>query len=197
MRRTDQVFLLTLIDFFIQIIFLGVFLYAIYSLDSMKQSKAIERLLRHFGVSDFVQLTDKLTRLVPSDLVSSSENVPPKPPETIPDPPKVKPGAGKPHCLYDPTDPHRQKVKFLAEVRADDETITFIETTDELDVLLDLLGYDFSTIESLPLATFRKYFDKVKTVKPDCRYTLRIDERTRYIEPRDAIEAIFYKHLKK
>src|SRR5260370_14260525 len=75
MNRGDNVFLLTLIDFLFQIIFCGVFLYALVAAptpDREARETAIKRLLSHFGISDLVLLTDRLTRLVPADAATNS-----------------------------------------------------------------------------------------------------------------------------
>lgn len=211
MKQDDQVFFLTLIDFFIQIIFFGLFIFAISALVVVKPSDpsadkkavATNRLLGHFGISDIVELTDKLTRLSPAQLEHAvdlyrREGSPPQIENllelgrTYQKDKEVKSGAFKPHCLFDTDAKGNQIARPLASIIAFDDSISFLELTPELETLLTKLGYNFNQIRSLSLEEFKMTFDSVIKIQPDCRYTVRVQERTRYVEPRDAIQSAFY-----
>jgi hypothetical protein len=74
MRRSDDIFFFTLIDFLLQISFFGIFLFVVWEtflnekqngLES--QNKQIEKALKAAGVSNITELNDLLTRLAPVD----------------------------------------------------------------------------------------------------------------------------------
>jgi len=74
MRRTDDVFFFTLIDFLLQIAFFGVLLFVFQQTASrVEQSRRAaeeakkNELLAGAGVSDLTELTDMLTRMAPLD----------------------------------------------------------------------------------------------------------------------------------
>src|SRR5947207_2064200 len=76
MRKGDEVFFLTLVDFLLQVCFFGLFVFVAYyanetRVQAMEKSNAaataLERLKNHFGVSNLVELTDYLTQLVPAN----------------------------------------------------------------------------------------------------------------------------------
>ncbi len=80
MKDKSSVFLLTLVDFLVQIIFVGLFLYVIeVSVQSSEKGKitSIEdqlgEITKSYGVSDFVKLTDELTKLIPAKDFKSDE----------------------------------------------------------------------------------------------------------------------------
>jgi len=214
LKSDDQVFFLTLIDFFVQIIFFGLFMYTVNlmapSEASTETSPApIARLSNHFGISDIVELTDKLTRLSPAQLshavnlyeregsteqVDARLELAKKLEEKQPE--NAKAGAGKPHCLST-SDLGNDMAIPLADVLAFEDNIAFVQPTEELNQVLKVLGLNFEKIRSLTLDEFQKSFSSIPYQWPNCMYTLRVWEQTRYTEPRDAIRRYFYPKLRK
>lgn len=204
MRRDDQVFFFTLIDFFIQIVFLGFFLYVVSSTGKD-------------GVSNFTALTDELSHMQPAwssaDIVAvleliNHENGVSKVKELleyakrhIKNEKQGKAGAGKPHCLVNADG----RAPSIAEVEAFEDRIEFIKSksTSEFEKLLSALGYKYEEISSLTLQQFKKKFAKVREAhllakmayQTDCMFTIKVNEKTRYVEPRDAIRPYFYPDL--
>lgn len=81
MRRSDDVFFFTLIDFLLQVFFFGLLIFVVVQVLSQdkakqeaKEAEARERLLKLAGVSSLTELTDILTKLVPlKDLQGTKE----------------------------------------------------------------------------------------------------------------------------
>ncbi len=74
MKRSDDVFFFTLIDFLLQIFFFGLLLFVVGQLlqqeDSAKRVKddqAVEKLLKATGISNITELTDILSKMAPLD----------------------------------------------------------------------------------------------------------------------------------
>lgn len=215
MNRTDNVFLLTLIDFLLQIIFFGIFVYAVdvaSSPNSAASESAIKRLLAHFGISDLVTLTDRLTRLVPAEAITNTRlfktpgeakkladleyfegmhgnlsEVPAKLEKLR----KFEDGIGKPPCIYSVGPDGKRIPRSIATLVGTETTIAFRATTDELNDVLQLLGVPFPEVRSLSLRQFRETFAPLRQMKPDCRYFVTFIEATRYVEPRDAVNSAF------
>jgi hypothetical protein len=213
MRRTDSVFLLTLIDFLFQIIFFGVFLYAVYMATANEKAweENIKRLQSYFGIGDFTELTDQLTTLAPIEairralavsnavgktdlrsLTEAVEYIESKGGRTRIDEAikKLEEGAGKPHCLL--ANGSRKIAVELAEVVATESRITFSRETTELTKLLSRMHVSYESIRDLPLSEFTKRFKRVLEIEPGCKYTLRFIEKTDFVFPRNAAEPIFY-----
>jgi hypothetical protein len=104
---------------------------------------------------------------------------------------KAEEGSGKPPCLYT-TDGGKKTVKPLATVIADNTDIAFEETTPDLEQVLALLGTSFSSVQKVSFATFSTAFSAITRLKPECRYTLRLVERTNLVHARDAAGKVFY-----
>jgi hypothetical protein len=81
MKRGDDVFFFTLIDFLLQVFFFGLLLFVVLQAKSKDEGAALqreeaakERLLKGVGVSSLTELTDLLTRLAPlEELRGTSE----------------------------------------------------------------------------------------------------------------------------
>lgn len=220
MKRSDDVFFFTLIDFLLQIFFFGLLLYVVgrsvnvgAEHDRAEREKQIEQIKRAAGVSNLTELTDLLTKLAPiqdlqgtADFIArsgGSENVR-KNVELVDNAGgaeslerkleklrKLEEGTGRPPCLYDEVD-GRKIVRPLAVVVANDTHIIFQKTSPELEKVLSMLGREFATVRELPLAEFRKTFSTLVSKKPECRYTLTFREQTRFVDARDAARFAFY-----
>lgn len=210
MPRNDSIFLLTLIDFLFQIIFFGIFIFAIFmsSPGELYKNENIKKLQNYFGIGDLTELTDKLTRLAPLEDIRYSLEQTKKigvkneseamkfidqsgGRQHITDAlRKLEEGVGKPHCLIESGD--KKKAHILAEVTATDDRIAFTKETKDLRNLLIKLGIKFSDVQDIGLSEFREKFGSVIRVDPGCRYTLRFLEKTDYVYAREVVEKTFY-----
>lgn len=185
--------------------------------DKNMHEENIKRLQSYFGIGDLTVLTDALTRLAPIEEIRNALDVAKKlgndkdvekvlkavkyidekgGKERIDEAiQKLEAGAGKPHCLFSPTD---KKVALeLAEVTATDQRIVFTSETQELAKLLTRLKLRFEDIKSLPLAEFQSTFRPVVNLDPNCKYMLRFVEKTDYVFARNHVEPIFYLRKKR
>ncbi|WLI90405.1 hypothetical protein Q4S45_04590 [Massilia sp. R2A-15] len=225
MKRSDDVFFFTLIDFLVQVFFFGLVLYVLgQSTQANKEREQkevadqIKKLLDATGVSTITELTDDLTNMAPIDQlkgmadfinrnggVSAIKNAN----EVVRDAggmqnlkaglmrlKKLEDGLGKPPCLFDVVG-EKKVVKPLATVVATDTTIEFQSEGDELRKVLELLNVRFSAVRELSLSDFRRTFSPIIQHKSDCRYTLRFLERTRIVDARDAARFAFYLNIEK
>lgn len=201
--RRETVFFITLIDFLLQIIFFSVFWYI--------AEKAI-------GSSDIMIMTPEHTRMTPKEynkraielvnnnggLVETERKI-----KTMYDIEKkvgnanniIKiieeaqkknegSGTGKPSCLYEVNNGRKEPI-FIATAVAYDDRIVFEKNTEELNNLLNKLGYTYEEVKDLTLQNFKIKFSKIKQLYPECWYYIRLKEKTRYTEPRDSVEQCF------
>src|SRR5690348_2694198 len=67
-KRRDDVFFFILIDFLLQILFFGLFLFVVYQAGLKRDQEKLKEAVDAAGVSDITELTDDLTRLAPLKL---------------------------------------------------------------------------------------------------------------------------------
>ncbi|QEZ44156.1 hypothetical protein [Cupriavidus oxalaticus] len=231
-KKQDTVFLLTLVDFLIQVIFFGMFAFVAYTVskdprveqlgamvkdkfagvsdtdieraldaarsvdprelaDGRKAKEDLDKLQKQLGVSNITELTDLLTKMAPvKDLRTSSELI--KKAGGIE---RVQAaveyynskGPGKPHCL---TRPGTSSAMPIATLVGYEDHIEVASSTPQFMAVLQKLDYSLAAVRSLPLREFSRVFSKLGTVYPDCKYTFVLLEKTRYVEPRDAANAM-------
>lgn len=217
LKRSDNVFLLTLVDFLIQIIFFGLLLFVFYAENERKNrvaytAKDVKTAIDAAGVSNIVELNDELSKLAPvrlkglNERLGTSRHDPAldsaaqaiaklggidKLPDALARLAKLEQGSDKPPCLYDVAGTRKQ-AKTLASAIGGASTITFQSETPELARLLAARGLAFEQVRSLSLPQFRKLFSRVLTAEPNCRYTLEFRETTRLVDARDTAGQIFY-----
>lgn len=172
-KDKETVFYFTLIDLLVQVIFLGMFVFAYVN---NKQLKELEDNKKKMG--EFHELNDQTTRL----LASSGKSLP----ELIEHHEKLKQrGIGKVPCLGS-----REK---LATVRVTDQLIEFTENTPHLASLLQELKYDFKDVKKLTKQDFRRKFQRLSS--KNCVYFLETCEETYDSRMRDAVESGFQRML--
>ncbi len=71
--RRDDVFFFVLIDFLVQAIFFGLFIFVVYQADIKKKQAQSRDAVDAAGVSDLTELTDELSRLAPLKLKELNE----------------------------------------------------------------------------------------------------------------------------
>ncbi len=215
-RQSDNVFLLTLVDFLVQIIFFGLLIFVFYkSTEGHSKRDAtpeqIGKALDAAGVSNIVELTDELTKLAPvglkgvnqalytgNQIIDISKTV-----IAIKQlgggnglVQKVEHGQGKAACIYD-TIKGQRRPRVLASAVGDDVSITFESETPELHTLLGEVGLTFPQVQNLPLKSFYTVLKPVLKKHPDCLYTIKFTEKSRMVDARDAAQSIFYTQIRR
>jgi hypothetical protein len=221
-QRSDSVFLLTLVDFLVQIIFFGLFVFVVYQAMLQRDRKrydpaAIDRAVEAAGVSDLTELVDELSKLAPIRLKGfnatlgneSDEAQVRRAAEAIKEAggaagvsdamqrlAQLERGSGLPACLDETVGGVRRAVT-LATATGTGSSIVFDGPTPQLTQLLGEVGLDFGAVRSLGLREFPRVFQVVLTKHPNCRYTIMLRETTRMVGARDAAGQIFYLKLRR
>jgi hypothetical protein len=223
-QRSDNVFLLTLVDFLVQIIFFGLFVSVAYqaSQEARRNRLAIEeaslgKLLETAGVSNFIELQDELGKLAPVRLKGFNQSL-----GTVggggdvalvkkmlddsggvdglraklDQLTKLEQALGKPPCLSENRDGKRVAIP-IATVVGDSNSLTFTGNTPQLQKVLTELGLSYERVRSLGLAEFRQTFQKTVTVYPNCTHTIMLRETTRLVDARDAAQSYFYAQIRR
>lgn len=222
-RRSNDVFLLTLVDFLIQIIFFSLFVFVVYqalindpnakNYDNAQVTKTIEAA----GVSNLTELTDELTKLAPVSLKGFNEalgkDVRPGDIEeaakainkaggaeklgaAVERLAKLELGSNKPACIYT-VENGEKTTTTLATAVGSATSITFTSNTPELATLLSSIGLRYDDVKSLSLSRFKQVLAPVLRNQPDCRYTIVLRETTRLVNARDAAGQIFYLRIRR
>lgn len=221
-QRSDSVFLLTLVDFLVQVIFFGLFVFVVYQAMLQRDRKrydpaAINRALETAGVSDLTELIDELSKLAPVRLKGfnatlgdeADEAQIRRAAETIKEAggaagvsdamqrlAKLERGSGLPACIDESVSGARRAVT-LAAATGTGSSIVFDAPTPQLTTLLDEVGLDFGSVRTLGLREFPRVFRHVLIKHPKCRYTIMFRETTRMVNARDAAGQIFYLKLRR
>lgn len=176
----------------------------------------VPKLHRASGFSNITELLDYLTKLAPvtefkgiADFLSTAGGMnkakeavnavqaaggPEKVKTSLEKLRRYEEGTGKPPCLYEVVG-DKKVAKPIATVIAEDSTIRFESNTPALEDALRLLGRSFESVKSLPLAEFSRTFAPLIQQQPNCRYTLRFVEATRFVDARDAARFAFYLNI--
>lgn len=220
-QRSDSVFLLTLVDFLVQIIFFGLFVFVVHQALQRKIAKRyepskVDRAVEAAGVSDLTELVDELSRLAPVRLKGfnaslgreANEADVRRAAEAIREAggaagttdamrrlAKLERGSGLPACIEENVS-GRRRALTLASATGTGSRITFDAPTPQFAALLVETGLDYGRVRSLGLREFPKVFRPVLTKHPGCRYTILLRETTRMVGARDAAGQIFYTRLR-
>lgn len=208
MRQTEHVLYITLIDFLLQLLFLGMVISVIYSiaqtedadkLDPKQARDAIERMTeikKLTGISDITVLTDELTRLGPlqpaakrAELGGKVEQVVTKAGGVqesirILEEQAAKRGQGKPSCLDDGAK--------LTTLHAYSDRIELRQPIGkEMADLIASIGLNPDKATRLSLNEFKAAFSPVTRLRRDCRYNVELVEHSFDTRPRDAVRSAF------
>ena len=183
-KDNDNVFSFTLIDLLVQVIFLGIFVFAFESnekSDAIAKSDEMKSKFDEYKADSgkYKELTDELTALSPNYLQLMKE---------LQDK-KMKGGLDKPSCLSDKDG----KVQTLTNLRLVDNRIEVIEKTTSLEAVLKDLGFKFNDVKTMSPLQFKKVFGQIRNYKKDCVYYMGLCERSKDLELRDTVERFFYK----
>lgn len=209
-KRTGQALYITLIDFLIQLIFLGLVIGVVYSIGEQEKQvdrgtdtekiKSLEKTLGEIkktsGISDITILTDQLTRLGPLSEVEKRADIGRQLESSISEAGGIKnakrlideqiqKGQGKPSCLA-----NQQKV---ATVHAYEERLEISgDLSADLLKLLNELNVKPAKVKSMSFQDFSSIFRPVLNLYSDCRFNITVVEYTPYKKPRDVVRQFFY-----
>lgn len=222
-RRSDNVFLLTLVDFLIQIIFFGLFVFVVWhavlnrGAEKRYDPQDVKDAVETAGVSNLKELIDELSKLAPVRLKGMNDTLGKdltpeqvtKVREAISQAggadglssamqrlAKLEQGSDKPPCLFEMVNGQR-KAKILATAVGTASSISFSGTTPELEELLAEVGLSYPLVQSLGVREFPRVFSRVLKAHPTCRYTITLRETTSMVTARDAVGQVFYTRLRK
>lgn len=201
MKRGDDVFLLTLIDLLLQLLFVGLLVSAA---DAALREKPAEQIVlapetvarldsiaKAQGFANVDSLTDELTRLAPvrelrrlAGISSSAGGVDSL--KSLVE--KAQRGSGLPPCIYRIVGTKQEPV-LVARVTAWDDSVRIESIGDSLSRLLREKGRGSVPNHSMMLKEFRRSFEVL--VRSDCRYRVALDERTDYKRARDTVAIVF------
>ena len=215
MKRSEDVFFFTLIDFLIQISFFGFLLYALDQASReivSNKVKEADKLVQQTGVSNLTELTDYLSKMAPvnelkgvADFISAAGGIEKvkksvavvsehggvdKISSGLEKLRKIEEGSGKPPCLFSLQDGKRIP-QSIGHVQVTDTRISFLKNTPELQAVLVKLDANFNEIKDLSLSDFRARFSGLNRIRPDCRYQVDVSVNTQLLAPMDSVWSTF------
>lgn len=215
MNKREDVLYLTLVDFFLQMLFLVMIALLAYIFAQQENAKKLEAaarmsqqakqwedLARKNNINSVQELLDKLTTLAPiknlEDTIKSGELVNQYGglDEVAAMLKKLKEGQGKPPCVVQEGD--KKTPKSIAIFSASDDSIRLISWQPEFTALAAEIGKgELIADTQWGLKSFVSSWYKVITLHPECRYTVTLQENTRFVEPRDRVQSIFYAQIRR
>jgi hypothetical protein len=231
MRQRNDVFFFTFIDLLLQVIFVGLLLFAAplrhqwkeyrelkatravcqELMKAVKDPAQIADLLRRSGVSNIVELSDKLTRMVPAD-----QCIPPKQwkadheflvayggKESVQKKlAQLEEAYGPPPCERELDATGRPVLDrsgglipvSIATLRVTDDGVEFEEgqPSAALSNVLNDLGLEYTQVRKLSLESFRRHFGGRRLEGPGrCRHFVMIRALTDLRAPVDAVRSAF------
>ena len=203
MRQSEHVLYITLVDFLLQLLFLGMVISVIYSSlqadpkESQINKTFIEQIKKTTGISDLTVLTDLLTRLGPlnpvqaraalgRDLEGAVNKVGGKEEALNLLNAAAKKGQGLPPCLA-------KGEKLVAFHSYSDRIEIQTPPSSEMSFLLKYLGISFESVSRLSLSEFARVFAPVaaRNQKEQCIYNVVVYEHVYDTRPRDVIRRSF------
>ncbi|MFM2084324.1 MAG: hypothetical protein RLY95_1142 [Pseudomonadota bacterium] len=201
MRQGEHVLYITLIDFLLQLLFLGLVIAVIFAAaqpnpeDIERDRKALEQIKSATGISDITVLTDMLTRLGPvvnvvpdatlgKEIKDIVEKIGGKDAAIAALKAAASKGQGRPSCLSNGV--------RLATFNAYPDRIDLQPSSSkELDQVLNKLHVKNQDVASLSLSQFEKIFTPIKLIESECIYNVTVIEHSFDTRPRDAIRKAF------
>jgi hypothetical protein len=100
-------------------------------------------------------------------------------------------GFGKPPCHFSLGADNKKIPRSVATVIATDDRISFQGNTPELREVLQKLDVSYDAVKTLSLKEFERTFTPIKQKQASCFYWLVFNEKTRFVEARDAARKSF------
>jgi len=204
MRQSEHVLYITLIDFLLQLLFLGLVLAVIFSAlqpneneiaETKKLIPQMEQLKKATGFSNITELTDELTRLGPlsdfkKDIIRGRDfkdvNF-----KLGGDEQALKilitesnKGTGVKSCL-----PNQERLTTFNTYR-DHIEHQGKKSSEFVDVLKKLNASE-SNLDNMTLSEFRSIFGQMRKITNDCMYYVTLIEHSFDTRPRDTFRGIF------
>ena len=205
MSKREDVLYLTLIDFFLQMLFLVMIALLAYIYVERRhnaEAKQFHDLAKEYKVDSVQELIDRLQTLAP---ISNLEDAK-KAQELIEENgglkevdamiSKFKEGQGKPPCVFETVN-GLKKPKSIATFIATNSSITLTAWEPEFEVLANELNRTITAQQQWSLRGFSSAWQSTVVKHPNCRYTVTLYERSNLIAPRDHVQGIFYTRVRK
>ena len=196
MRQSEHVLYITLIDFLIQLIFLGLVLSVIYYASQPskdEQDKAAEAIAK---IKQLTEITDELTRLGPlktaaqnSKLGEDFNNLAGKVGgkeaafKILTTEANKGSAPGKPYCIgglkVATFDAYEDRLELRAPV------------SSEMSDLLKQLNLSSESVKRIPIKEFSKTFAQLRVIETTCVYNVVLVEHSFDTRPRDAVNSTF------
>ncbi len=216
MKRSDDVFFFTLIDFLIQVFFFGLLLFVVNQAASAKkepqrgqEAQIVNDLMREAGVSNITELQDYLGKLAPlknlqgtADFINRFGGIE-KAKEAMVlvdaaggvEQVKVKvkkydEAYGLPPCLKDEIN-GRTVPRILAVLRVEDTAIEILRASPDFAALLADAGVNPAGSSRMTLDEFKSRFAPLKARSPSCAHFVEVKVATQFINPMRAVWANF------
>jgi hypothetical protein len=202
MNKREDVLYLTLVDFFLQMLFLVMIVLLAYiyvQQQHSEQSKEWEELAAKYNIKTVRELIDKLSTLAPienletakkaSDLIEQYGGL-----DKARD--ILEKGQGKPPCVF--SDLAQTTPKAIAVFVSTDSSIQLISYEPELAKLAQEIG--LKTLKEGSSWTLRGFISTWRNTinkYPDCRYTIVLRERSQLTKPRDTVQSVFYAQIRR
>lgn len=216
MRRSDDVFFFTLIDFLVQVFFFGLLLFVVSQAasfkkesDRAKEAEVVRSMLDSAGVSNLAELQDHLTRLAPLQKLQGTADFvarlggPDKANEALAmiaaaggieqikdKMRKYDQAYGLPPCLQDEVN-GKAVPRTLAVLRVEDQAIEFLQTSPDLNRLLVAAGLSAVQERRMTLGEFRAHFTPLRARSPSCAHFVQVQVATKFLGPLQAVWSSF------
>lgn len=208
MRQSEHILYITLIDFLLQLLFLGMVISVVYAISTADTSNTMDpeecksaidftnTAKRLTGISNLTELTDKLTALGPLNSASNDAEVcrdiagkvkavgGAANAKKILDKAILETGQGLPSCLPN-------KAKIMSFDAYHDHITLRDYNPNEFHAFLQKTNINKTAIERLSPTEFRSMFSKVREYYPECRFNVDLIEHSFDTRPRDAVRSAF------
>ena len=214
MKRSDDVFFFTLIDFLIQVFFFGLLLFVVNQAAIAKkepqrgqEAQMLDDLMKKAGVSNITELQDYLSKLAPlkslqgtADFINRFGGIE-KAKEAMAivdeaggvEQVKVKvkkydEAYGLPPCLKDEVN-GKMVPRVVAVLRVEDTAIEILRITPDFIKLLVDAGVSPAGPSRMGLEEFKSRFAPLRARFPSCAHFVEVKEATQFIRPWRAVWA--------
>lgn len=193
MRQSEHILYITLVDFLLQLVFLGLVIGVVYAVGSQGDTEELKQIKAQLGTSDLTKLTDELTRLAPlKDIESSVSSVGGVQiaKKILEEQAKKQEGQGQKSCLPNGAivatfDAFENRIEVKRPL-----SLEFQKLLGELNIAAQLSPMSFEL--------FTKTFSPILSRYPECRFNVIVVEHSYDTRPRDTVRKIFWvKGLKK
>lgn len=205
MNKREDVLYLTLVDFFLQMLFLVMIALLAYIYVERRhnaEAKQFLDLAKEYKVDSVQELLDRLQTLAPIDNLENAK----KAKELIDANggfkevnamiEKFKEGQGKPPCIFEMIKGLKTP-KSIATFVANNTSITLTTWQPEFEALAKEIKQPISKNQQWSLRSFSASWQPVLSKYPQCRYTVMLYERSNLVAPRDRVQGIFYTRIRK